>query len=206
MERLPDPMHRKQRVVWIGVPQHVEISKVITMAFALFFILVSGLLGTLGGRLQAAGLWAGKALTAPEASLAMPRGIQDAITHGWPSTVGLLSSASPYLAGVAGFLESWWAGPLAFVAALSARRLLQTGPTSPALLEWYLARFVEHALRREADFRAKGDLTRADAASELAADLERLLGLYIGTGTVAPTLAVAREAPFGNEEYLLHRR
>jgi len=53
------------------------------------FALLAGAVKPFTVRLQATGLWAGKALTPESMKEASPRGLQDALTDGWPSMVGL---------------------------------------------------------------------------------------------------------------------
>src|SRR5262249_41522294 len=85
---------------------------------ALIIAIIAGLVQPFAKRLQATGLWAGKALVPREAASAYPRGIQDALTDGWPSTFCFTMSLATYLAAIIGFFHSWWAGIMAFLTAI----------------------------------------------------------------------------------------
>lgn len=164
---------------------------------------IGGLLQPFCGRLQGTGLWAGKALVPAEAASSYPQGIQDALTDGWPSTITLLGGLVPFAALVIGFFHAWWAGILAFVFSLFVSEFAKRTAIASQTVDRYIAILMDHANRRGADYAAKGDLQRADAANEIGQQLEELLGLYMNSGVPAPSVKEARNAPYGEPEYLL---
>ena len=179
---------------------------------ALVVSLFSGLLQPFAGRLQATGLWAGKALVPPEAATSYPSGKRDALTKGWPSTVGLIVGLLPFAAVVIGLFHAWWAGILAFavspcIAGIDDSLSRQRGISiAPITLERYLVLLKEHIDKRSADYAVKGDLKLMEAAKSISVDLEELLKLYIGTGVPAPKMKQARSAPYGNPGYFLTKK
>ena len=133
----------------------------------------------------------------------MPRGIQDALADGWPSTVGLVVPLLPFVAAIVGFFYAWW---FAFVAFFGAGLLsVLWGKTRfvPRTVDWYLTILAQHAQRRQADYQKSNDALRADAAEHIANVVQELRLLYLGTGIPAPTMEQAQAAPHGQEEYLL---
>lgn len=164
---------------------------------------VAGCLSPFASRLQGTGLWAGKALAAPELATAMPTGLQDALTDGWPSWVGALGGLLPFVAAAVAFFHAWWAGLCVFVLATFVAAVASRLPIASAYLERYLALLLQHATRREADFRRRGDHERAAAAADLGKDIQGLLSLYLNTQTPAPSMSEARAAPFGDRSFLL---
>lgn len=169
---------------------------------AIAIALVSGVLSAFGGRLQATGLWAGKVLTPPESATDLPRGLQDALTDGWPSTLGMISGLLPFAAGVLGFIHAWWAAILAFLVAMIASSVFQRSQVAPSNVDRYLLLLLGHAQRRHANFLARGDHLRASAAADLSEQLEALYFKYRGTGVPAPTIQMAQAAPFGEPDSL----
>lgn len=164
-----------------------------------------GLISPFGERLQAVGLWAGKALVPPEAEASLPRGVQDALTDGWPSTVGFVGSFAPFGAGLVGFFHAWWMGVAAFFIAFIVSAVAgQTRIASP-YLERYLVLLLGHAQRRMAGFEAEGDQERMDLTADLVSQLEELVELYGGTRVPVPTINQAREAPHGDKRFLLRK-
>ncbi|HEX9001504.1 MAG TPA: hypothetical protein VGB07_16475 [Blastocatellia bacterium] len=164
---------------------------------------IAGLLQPFTTRLHGTGIWAGKALVSSEARSAFPRGLQDAITDGWPSIFSAVATSIPYVAMVIGFFYAWWAGIASFfITALVSSIAGQTSIASKTV-DRYLALFMEHAYRRSRDYASKGDAERAEIAKELSEELGELLNLYLNTGVPAPTTREARAAPHGEPDYLL---
>lgn len=170
---------------------------------ALGFALVGGLLDPFASRLQATGLWAGKALAPPETASAFPRGIQDALTGGWPSMLPLAVTALPYTAAAIGFFHAWWAGLLALFTALLTGAIAGRTSIAPRTLDYYLAHLTGNAHRRSADYALKGDAQRAEIMKETAQELQGLLANYVGSGVPAPTLNEACRTPHGEPDYFL---
>ena len=107
-------------------------------------------------RLQSTGLWAGKVLVPEEAAHAFPRGLQDALTDGWPSTIGMLGRIMPLIAIGISFLHAWW-GPLAMLAAWSIlAEIAKRTPIASLWVDRYLTILLEHAQRREANYTTAG--------------------------------------------------
>ena len=154
-------------------------------------------------RLQSTGLWAGKALVPEEAAQASPRGLQDALTDGWPSTVGMLGGTMPLIAIGTSFLHAWWL-PLAMIGAWSVLAAIaeRTRIASP-WVDRYLMILLEHAQRREAKYAAAGDAMRVEATRELKEQLEGLLAVYLSKQVPAPSMRIAKTAPYGDVYSLL---
>jgi hypothetical protein len=166
---------------------------------------IGGLAQPFCSRVQSTGLWVGKVLVPAETATAYPRGLQDAVTEGWPSWVGFGSAVFIFAAVGIGFLHAWWTPVLAVPTFAVVTALADRIPSTPVALEWYLARLCEHANRRAANFSVSGDVRRAQAAEDLASSLDAILEIYIGTGVHAPSMREARRAPFGKPDYLLRR-
>jgi hypothetical protein len=113
---------------------------------ALIIAIIAGLLHPFASRLHATGLWAGKALVPPEAASAYPQGIQDALTDGWPSILGLVVSLTPYLAAIIGFFHSWWAGIVAFLTAVFVQSIAGRTSIASKSVDRYLALLMDHGL------------------------------------------------------------
>ncbi len=171
-----------------------------------FIALISGLVQPFCSRLHATGLWAGKALVPPEAASAYPQGIQDALTDGWPSSVGLIGAILPFIALIIGFLHAWWVGILALFLSLFIAVFAKRLPIAAKTVDRYLAILLDHANRRGADYALKGDEQRAEVAHDIGQQLEDLLSLYLDSGIHAPTVKEARQAPFGDPEFLYQTR
>ena len=55
-----------------------------------------------------------------------------------------------------------------------------------------------------ADYAAKGDAQRSEAAHDLAQKLEGLLEIYLNSGVPAPTVKESRKAPHGEPKHLYY--
>lgn len=133
----------------------------------------------------------------------MPRGFQDALADGWPSSLSLLGGLLPWLGPALGLLHSWWLPIPAFVIGMAI--IAQKRGPAPVTVDRYLAILCGHLARREATFLRDQDFLRFEAASWLRQELQELLALYQGTGTAAPTMQLANTAPLGNREFLLKK-
>jgi len=149
-------------------------------------------------------LWLGKALVAPEFAVAMPRGLQEPLTAGWPSTL-FLTSSLPLIATILGFIHAWWAGLAIFFVAPLISSIAELTPIASHSLEHYLTILSQYAMNRATDFTKKGDTERADAARDLANDVQKLICLYIGSSIPAPTWSQAQKAPFGDSSFFLSK-
>ena len=173
-----------------------------------FWISVSLLIATtlfypFSSRLQSTGLWAGRALAPEEAADASPRGLQDALTDGWPSTIGMLGGAMPLVAVGISFLHAWWM-PLAMFGAWSMLvAIIERTPIASPWVDRYLMILLTHAQRREANYASAGDAPRAEAARELKEQLENLLAVYLGKQVPAPSMKIAKAAPYDDVHSLL---
>jgi hypothetical protein len=171
---------------------------------ALTIAIIAGLLQPFASRLHATGLWAGKALVPPEAASAYPRGVQDALTDGWPSAFCLTVSLTPYLATIIGFFYSWWAGIVAFLTTVFVQVIAGRTSIASKSVDRYLAVLMDHATRRAANYTAKGDTQRSEVAHGLAQQLAGLLEIYLNSGIPSPTVKESRRAPHGEPEHLYH--
>lgn len=166
-------------------------------------LIATALFSPFSGRLQSTGLWAGKALVPQEAADAYPRGMQDALTDGWPSTVGMLGGIMPLVAIGISFLHAWWL-PLAMFGAWSMlAAITERTPIASRYVDRYLMILLAHAQRREANYTTAGDALRAEAARELKEQLKSLLAVYLGKQIPAPSMKMAKAAPYGDVYSLL---
>lgn len=169
-------------------------------------LIAAALFSPFSGRLQSTGLWAGKALAPEEAVDACPRGLQDALTDGWPSTIGMLGGTMPLVAIGISFLHAWWL-PLAMLGAWSVLvAILERTPIASPWVDRYLMILLEHAQRREANYATAGDIMRAEAARELKEQLKGLLTVYSGKQVRAPSMKMAKAAPHGDALWLTRSR
>lgn len=164
---------------------------------------IGGLQNPFAKRLQATGLWAGKAIVPSEARKALPRGVQDALTDGWPSMVSVIGSMTSLLAGIIGFFHAWWMGPAAFIIGITVAGASGRTELAPSSVERYLVFLLGHLYRRKEGHESAGDKERSGLAVSLAAELEKLVAIYGDTGVPAPTMTLAKEAPHGDPRYLL---
>ena len=173
---------------------------------SLAIALVAGAFRPFGSRLHATGLWAGKALVpeeiAQDVAHEMPRGAQDAITAGWPSFVGLVTSVLPLIAAIVGFFHAWWAGLVALVMSIAVATIVGRTNLQPRAVDSYLFILLENVARRRADFLVKGDQLRAEAGEKFLGDLQELTKAYFGSGIPAPTYEIAKRTPLGDRDYL----
>jgi len=174
-----------------------------TLWIALSIGLIGGLFRPFGERFRGTGLWAGKALVPPEAASAYPTGIKDAITDGWPSTIGLVTAILPFASLLIGSFHAWWGGISSFVISLFVGEVVKRTSIAPRSVDYYLAIFLSHANRRKADYAARGDMQRAEAAEGLGRQLQQILNMYMNSDVPAPTVKEARNAPYGEAESLL---
>ena len=165
--------------------------------------IVAGLITPFSDRLHDTSLWAGKVLTPPEFAAANPRGLQEPLTAGWPSTLIFIASCLPVAATVFGFIYAWWAGIIAYLVTATLVAVGKQTSVASKMLERYLMILLSHAQQRSATFLANGDTERSEAARELADDLARLLRLYLGIGVQAPTRRQVRDTQFGDRTSLL---
>lgn len=157
-------------------------------------------------------LWIGRALTEEDfettgGSLALPKIIQGALMEGYPSTMCLIVAFLPYVTGAmslaVGFFYAWWAGVLLFFIPPLLRIYSGRTSISSHYLEHYIMYFMIRLARRRADYKAKGDLDRSEAADSLYNDLVQLLAIYANSGVIAPWIKRAESAPCGKTNYLI---
>jgi hypothetical protein len=117
----------------------------------------------------------------------------------------MLGGLLPFAAAVVAFMHAWWAALLVFFLATLAAAIAARLPIASRSLDRYLTLLLQHAIRREADFRRHNDQERAAAAADLANDINGLLAVYLNTDTPAPSVAEARAAPFGDRTFLLRQ-
>ena len=172
---------------------------------SLTFAVLAGLIQPFSKRLHATGLWAGKALVPEEAAHAYPQGLQDALTDGWPSSLGLIGGALPFAAAVVGFFHAWWAGIAAFAASIVVSVIAERTPIASPYVERYLTILVDHLNNRRANYKKAGDSERESAAAELLERLTDLQMIYVGTQALAPDVKEAKAAPFGDHTFLLRK-
>lgn len=165
----------------------------------------AGLLSPFTDRLYDTSLWAGRALTPPELATASPRGLQEAITAGWPSTLMFIISTLKISAVILGFCHTWWAGFVVYCASGCIVAIAKLTPIASRSLERYLMILLSHAVRRHADYSLKKDAIRAEAARDLIEGLTSLLEFYKGSGVPVPTAKQAKAAPCGDVAFLLTR-
>ena len=165
--------------------------------------IAAGLANPIASRFQSTGLWAGKALAPTDWAESAPRGLQDALTDGWPSWLGVLAGIAPLVAALVTIAWHWWGVVLPFVVFGTVSVMANRSRAFPSTVDWYLLALLNHAKRREADYARGNDLLRADAARSLAASLDGLFQIYVGAGIPAPTMEVAQSAPHGVESHLL---
>jgi hypothetical protein len=170
---------------------------------ALVLAVVYGLLDPFCSRLQAASLWAGKVLTPPELATSAPRGLQEALTNGWPSTAIVVGPLFIWAAALIAFFYHRWAVPLVYLFAIVVAILAKSTQLASHALERYLMLLMAHASQRAADYPIKGDSERAEAAQQLTSDMQTLLRLYVGTNVPTPTWKQAQNTPFGEAGSLL---
>jgi hypothetical protein len=103
--------------------------------------MISALLHPFSKRLQATGLWAGKVLSAEGSESITPTGLQDALTDGWPSSVGLIGIILPFIAGLLGLFHVWWAGIVVFICTIVVSAIMDRMPIAPKFVERYIAFF-----------------------------------------------------------------
>jgi hypothetical protein len=197
---LPDNVAGRSMVVYTA-EEYATMWLLIAMSLALCY----GLLRPFSDRLQDTSLWAGKALSPPETALANPSGVQAPLVAGWPSNLIFGTACLGVLAVVAGFVYAWWAAIGTVLALGVLTGIAKQTPIAPRVLERYLAILHSHALRRAADYSVKGDTMRAEAARDLAIELEDLLTTYLGSGVPAPSSQLAKSAPFGEREFLMNQ-
>ncbi|NRD61627.1 hypothetical protein HRD49_07660 [Corallococcus exiguus] len=173
------------------------------LIISLGMAVAGGLIAPFCLRLHCTGLWLGKVLVDPIVSKAMPNGLQDAVTSGWPSSLVACVNIFRFAALGVAFLHAWWAPVLAFILGSWTSAFVSKTQLAPIAAERYIGIFMVHALRRRERFSARGDTERAQLTGDLASSLEEILVLYLGQGVDAPDFTTAREAPFGDASYLL---
>jgi hypothetical protein len=134
---------------------------------------------------------------------AYPQGLQDALTDGWPSTVGFVGGLLPVAAAVIGFFHAWWAGILALFVAIGTSAIAERTPIASPYVERYLTLLVDHLNNRRVNFKITNDAEREAAAAGLLEKLNQLQALYMGSRVLAPDISTAKAAPYGDEYFLL---
>jgi len=185
-----------------------ERARIVMSGFWFFSALAVAVIGSLvapfAHRLQGTSLWAGRVLVSPEASHALPRGLQAALMDGWPSNIGLLLNL-PFIAAALGFVYAWWGGILVFAVSMAVSTLAGRTPLASNKLERYLVLLWGHAQQRAADYQMRGDRDPANAVRYLSNEVQTLLSLYAGSGVKAPDVLEAKQTRFGDRESLLRQ-
>lgn len=169
---------------------------------ALSISFLFGLLHPFSERLEDTSLWAGKALVPYQAASSFPKGLQGALINGWPGTYIVIVSFLPYIGVIIGFFYVWWAGIVAYVAAIFLSAIFSKTQIASHKVERYIEILTNHARNRVAYFNKKGDIKKADAAEELTISMEELLSHYFESDIPVPTHKQAKNAPFGEQYYL----
>jgi len=172
------------------------------LAITLCLSAVTGALRAYGAQLHISGLWAGKALAPTGSDSLMPTGFQDALTHGWPSTVSFVSTIAPAGVLVTGLLHAWWAALLGLALMIAVSAALRGTRLIPGTVDRYLLLLLARLSRREADYRRESDLERADAAAALRLELQRLIEDYLDSGVRVPTFGEVQKWPNGDRTSL----
>lgn len=169
----------------------------------MFATLTGALASPFVARLHATGLWAGKALVSAENASAMPSGFQAALMHGWPAGITLVGGIAPFLGPALGIFHRWWLpAPMFFLAVVISQFEWVKG-FAPRTVQWYLALLDGRLARRVKYYARVQDTTRFEAASFLLSKLAELIDIYRDTEAQAPTVHLARSAPFGEPRFLL---
>ncbi|GMT96696.1 hypothetical protein KH5H1_08150 [Corallococcus caeni] len=175
------------------------------LIISLGMAVVGGLIAPFCLRLHCTGLWLGKVLVDPIASKAMPNGLQNAVTDGWPSSLVAGVNIFRFAAVITALLHAWWAPIPVFILGSWTSAFVARTQLAPVALERYISILVIHAQQRSDRFRSRGDVERAQLAGDLASSLEEILMMYLGQDVGAPDFTTAREAPFGDGSYLLRQ-
>ncbi len=144
--------------------------------------------------------WQG--LIPPEASSVQSRGLQDALTDGWPSNVSFAIGVGTLTSMILSFLYAWWGAVLALLLMLLIKCVVARTNLVPETVDWYILKLMNHAQQRHANYSRDDDTMRADAAKNLADILKDLLELYLNSGVPAPTMKIAKRAPYGDYTFL----
>lgn len=171
----------------------------IALIIAFFF----GLFHPFTTRLQDTSLWLGKALVPSDFASAYPRGLQDPLTSGWPSTYIFVVSLLPFISATIAFFYSWWAAILVYVISIILAAIFSRSNVASKKVERYIAILADHARNRVADYNKKGDYDRATAAEQLTESLTEILVIYLESDVIVPTMSQAKNAPYGDQYYLL---
>lgn len=174
----------------------------LTIWIAIGLAVACALLSPFGARLASTSLWLGKTMVPPEAASVAPRGLQSEINEGWPGWLGFANGVLPIVAILLGFVHAWWGGILVYVAYGVVANIAKRSALAPHTVDYFILIFLQNMVRRQADYTAKGDLLRAEAASDVADLIDAVLKCYINSGILAPTMAEARGAPLGEIDFL----
>jgi hypothetical protein len=103
--------------------------------------LIISLIDPFTSRLHATGLWAGKVLAPMETASVMPRGLQDAITAGWPSALSFWVSTLLYAPAILGIIHAWWGGLVLFFVTSTFIAITQRTSIAPRTVDRYIVLF-----------------------------------------------------------------
>lgn len=153
-------------------------------------VVTTGILASYTARFQATTLWAGKKLAGKQLSEQMPRGFQDAITPKSQDKRNMITPVSYVVIIVLGCIQAWYVGIVAIIGALFVGAIADR--FIPDKLEYYLLRVAWALDNREADYRKKNDMMRADAAHHMADSVKGLIEGIHGTGERVPIMREAK--------------
>jgi len=172
------------------------------LTISIVIAIIYGLCNPFFTRLNATGIWAGRAIASPDSENTMSNGFHDAITHGWPSTFVFLFSILPLLSFIAGFIHKWWFSFVGLFLSIVFYAIFEKLGFMPKNIIHYLTILFNNIKRRRSTYEKKGDFERMRAADFLVQNLDKIIGIYTNLGIPAPSTIIAKKAPYGNLYYL----
>ena len=174
------------------------------LGISILMAIIHSLLKPLGEGLSNTSMWVTKIL-APidsednEVTKQFMRIGQAALMDGWLSNIPFISTILFFLSIATAFFFSWWAAIAVFLLCIvldSITNLLMIRSVT-----YYLI-FIHHKMiNRVADYKAKSDIERYDAAESFSKDLEKIISIYQNSTLKPPTPEQLKEIPFGDVCY-----
>ena len=176
------------------------------LLLAIFSAAIFAVLNPISTALFDTSLWVAKILLPadfeenPSSKQALIIG-QAALMEGWLSNLPFVSTLLLIASLIFGFLNSWWAGIVIPFSAIVLGTILKLVFTRP--VGYYLHMLYHKMVNRAADYRAKNDYERSEAAQSYCDDLVNLIALYESSNVRPPNPNQLKNNPYGDIYYWL---
>jgi hypothetical protein len=126
---------------------------------------------------------------------------QAALLGDWLSNFPFINTIIVVLSIISGFLYSWWAGIMMYFIAVFLGATSKFFFTRPVV--YYLFVIYHSMTNREANYKMKNDISRAEAAKSYCEDLAEIIAIYENSKLKPPSEKKVKSIPHGDIFYLI---